>query len=253
MRSRISFILILLAISSVEMFAQEKYDKPVNKFGKEEAWRIVNDSPWAKPYQANSAGTARQQGEQGYQGGSNPRSIARDAGLPPVTARLHSGEVYRKAVVRLQQIDNGYDKLGDDKKAEFDKSRQVFLDCKICNEHYVITLTKTNYSKDGVVDEGIFQSLTLADLKGNVTLENDSGEVRELVHFTAPKGPGDSALFYFKRTDASGKHLVTAETKEFRLAFKPDFLERDSRYGKLVPKFYDFKVSKLIVGDKVMF
>lgn len=253
MRIRISFLLFVLAISSVELFAQEKYDKPVSKFGKEEAWRIVNDSPWAKPYQLNYDAAARQPGDRGLSGGNNPRAIALDLGAPPVTARLHSGEVYRKAVVRLQQIDVGYDKLSDEKKAEFDKSRQVYLECKICNDHYVITLTRSNYTKDGNVEEGIMAAMTMNDLKGNITLENDSGEVRELVHFTPAKSPGDAAIFYFKRTDATGKHLVTKDTKEFRLVFKPDFLLSGKRYGGRLPNFYDFKVSKLMVGDKLMF
>ncbi|MDM7923301.1 MAG: hypothetical protein QUS14_13465 [Pyrinomonadaceae bacterium] len=253
MRVPSTLLLFIIAIPFCAVYGQDKYDKPISKFGKEEAFKIVNDSPWAKPYQSNARSTAREGGQPGMAGGSNPRSIARDFGPPPVIMRLHSGEVYRKAVVRLQQIDVGYDKFSDEKKAEFDASRKIFLECKICTEHYVVTLTKVNYTKDGLVDEGIFQSMTLEDLKGNVTLTNDAGEERELIHFTPPKNAGDSAILYFKRADASGKHLVTPETKEFRLVFKPTFLDGKNRYAQLLPQFYDFRVSKLVIGGKLMF
>lgn len=253
MRIRISLFLLVLAISSIELSAQDKYDKPINKIGKDEAFKLVNDSPWAKSYQSNTTAVARQQGQPGLAGGSNPRSINRDMGPPPVVTRLHSGEIYRKAVVRLQQFDVGYDKLSDEKKAEFDASRKIFLECKVCTDYYVLTLTKTSYSKDGLVDEGIFEGMKLEDMKGNVTLVNDTGEERELAHFTPAKGAGDSAIFYFKRADANGKHLVTPETKEFRLLFKTTFLDSRNRFAYLLPRFFDFRVSKIMVGDKVMF
>ena len=69
MRIRISLFLLVLAISSIELSAQEKYDKPINKIGKDEAFKLVNDSPWAKSYQSNTTAVARQQGQPGLAGG----------------------------------------------------------------------------------------------------------------------------------------------------------------------------------------
>jgi len=143
--------------------------------------------------------------------------------------------------------------MSSEDKAKYDASRKVFLDCAICKDYYVLTLTKARDSSPGAVDEGVFQGLTLADLKGNVKLVNDRGEERELVQFTAPKNSGDSALFFFKRTDEAGKHLITPDSKELRFVFANDFLAPRNRYAYLLPRSFDFKVSKMMVGNKLMF
>lgn len=260
MKFSVAFLSLFVCISAATVAGQKDYDRPINKWGQEEALRIVTDSAWAKPYQSttgkagsDAALAAREQNQNVYSGGSNPRSVARDFGPPPVTLRLHSSEVLRKATVRLQQIDVGYDKMSEEDRLKFDASRKTFLDCAICKDYYVVTLTKATFSKDGSVDEGVFQGMTLAELKGNVKLMNDAGEVRELIQFTPPKTAGDSAVFFFKRADDAGKHLVTKDSKEVRFVFENDFLGPKNRYASLLPRFFDFKVSKLVVGDKLLF
>lgn len=260
MKFSVAFLSLVFCVSASTVAGQKDYDRPLNKWGREEALKIVSDSAWAKPYQSTSgragaeAGTvAREQRQSVYSGGSDPRSVARDFGPPPVTLRLHSSEVLRKATVRLQQIDVGYDKMGEDDRAKFDASRRTFLDCAICKDYYVVTLTKAAFTKGGSVDEGVFQGMTLADMKGNVKLINDSGEVRELVQFTPPKAAGDSAIFFFKRADDAGQHLVTMRTKEIRFVFENDFLGPKNRFASLLPRFFDFRVSKMIVGEKLLF
>lgn len=251
-------LVVLLSFSSV--LAQKVYEKPFTKWSADEALKIVSDSPWAKAYQSasgaagsDSRAVAREQAQSVYSGGSNPRSVAREFGPPPVTLRLHSSEILRKATVRLQQIDAGYDKMTEEDRAKFDANRAVFLECKICKDYYVLTLTKAAFSKGGAVEEGVFQSMTLADLKGNVKLVNDAGEERELVQFTPPKSGGDSAIFFFKRTDANGKALITPETKELKFVFENTFLDSRNRFAYLLPRFFDFKVSRMMVGETLMF
>ena len=260
MKFSVAFLSLVFCISAATIAGQKDYDRPLNKWGQEESLKILTDSPWAKPYQSTTGKSgsdaviaAREQRQNVYSGGSDPRSVSRDFGPPPVTLRLHSSEIVRKATVRLQQIDIGYDKMSDDEKAKFDASRKVFLDCAICKDYYVVTLTKAAFTKGDTVDEGIFQGMTLGDLKGNVKLVNNAGDVRELVQFTPPKAAGDSAIFFFKRADDTGKHLVTPETKEVRFVFENSFLDSRNRYASLLPRFFDFKVSKMIVGDKVLF
>ncbi|MFN6964148.1 MAG: hypothetical protein ACK4S4_10330 [Pyrinomonadaceae bacterium] len=254
------FLFLIFCCSALPAVAQKDYDKPIDKFGIEEAQRIVNDSPWAKPYQSTSGGAAadaaavgREQAQNVYSGGSNPRSVSRYLGPPPVTLRLHSSEVLRKATVRLQQAAAGYDKMSADDKAKFDASRKTFLDCAICKDYYVLTLTRFRDKDARGIDEGIFQTLTLEDLKGNVKLVNDKGESRELIQFIAPKSADDSAVFFFKRTDDAGNLLITPETKEFRFVFANTFLDSRNRWAYMLPRTFDFKVSKLVVGERVLF
>jgi len=260
MKFRIGFVLLMLCFAAASVSAQKDYDKPLNKWGKESSLSIVNDSPWAKSYQsttgqagAAASTVAREQRQTANSGGSDPRSVSRDFGPPPITMRLHSSEILRKAMVRLRQIDAGYDKMSPEDVAKFDESQKIFMDCAICKDYYVITLTKAPFSKGGGVDEGIFQGMTLADIKPFVKLVNDAGEERELTQFNAPKNAGGYATFYFKRTDANGKLLIEPTTKDFKFVFANEFLDVRNRFAYLLPRNFEFKVSKLMVGDKLYF
>lgn len=241
-------------------YAQKALEKPYSKWSKDEAIRILSDSSWAKTYQSTvgSAGAAarqvnREQGQNASSGGSNPRSVARDFGPPPVVLRLHSGLPIRQALARMQQINAGYDKMDEEQRAQFDESAKSFLACAICQNYYVVTLTQSPNSSGPSVEEGIFQRMALKDMKDNVWLETENGEKRELVQFTPPKGRGDSAVFFFARKDDKGTPLLTAQNKELRFVFKNDFLNTANPYAGLVPRNFEFKVSKLIVGENLEF
>lgn len=242
-------------------FAQKSWEKPLEKWSKDDAIKILSASPWAQTYQstAGASGAAqqqisREQNQNVYSGGSNPRSVARNFGPPPVVIRLHSALPVRQALTRLQQLSANYDKMDEKQKAQFNASSKAFLDCAICQKYYVITLTQFPDSSGQVIDEGIFQSMTLKDLKGNVWLVNEKGEQRELFQFTPPKGRGDSAVFFFARKDDKGNLFLTPESKEFKLVFKNEFLTSGSnRYAGLVPRNFEFKVSKMTLGEKVEF
>ncbi|MEQ1603599.1 MAG: hypothetical protein ABL999_01900 [Pyrinomonadaceae bacterium] len=251
-------VFLCLFVFAVSAFGQK--DKPYQKWGKEETLRLFNDSAWAKPYQSNigqanaAAGQIqREQGQSVNRGGSDPRSVARDFGPPPVTMRLHSALPIRQAIVRLQQIDIGYDKMSDADKAAFDKSKEGYLKCVICTDYYVITLMKAPDASKSTVEEGIFQGMTLAELKGNIKLVNEKGEERELIEFNAPKGPRDQTVFYFKRLNDAGVPLFTADSKEIKFVFSPTFLDSKNRFAYLLPRTFEFKASKMVVDNVLIF
>lgn len=254
------FFLLSVICFAASVQAQKDYDKPADKLSKDEALKIVSESPWAKTYQAplgsaisDSRSVAREQSQSVYGGGSNPRSVARSFGPPPVVMRLHSSDIVRKATVRLQQVEAGYDKMSDADKAKFNDGRKNFMACNICKDYYVVSLTKFREVNATTVEEGIFQGMTLDQLKGNIALVNDKGERRELVQFNPPSGPADSTIFYFKRNDAAGNPLITPETKELSFVFTNTFLDSKNRFAYLLPRSFDFRVSKMMVGDKVAF
>ena len=260
MKYRSVFFVFTIFICAISAFSQKTIEKPYDKWGKDEAIKMLTDSPWAKTYQspigsANAAAgqVAREQGQTANSGGSNPRSVSRNFGPPPVVMRLHSALPVRQALVRLQQLNAGYDKLNDADKASFDADRKKFLDCAICKEFYVVTLIKFTDSSGQFIEEGVFQSMTFADLKGNAKLVNDKGEERELVQFNAPQNFRDQAVFYFKRANAAGAPLLTPDSKEVRFVFNPTFLDSRNRFAYLVPRTFEFKVSKMTVGDALMF
>jgi hypothetical protein len=245
---------------TITISAQKVSEKPFQKWSKDEALRVLSDSSWARTYQSTegAAGAAaqqigREQNQSVYSGGSNPRSVARNFGPPPVVIRLHSALPIRQAMIRLQQLGAGYDKMDEKKKADFDAETKAFLGCGICQNYYVVTITQFPNATGPGVEEGIFQRMTLKDMKGNVWLENEKGEQRELVQFTPPKGRGDSAVFFFARKDDKGNPFLTSESKDFKFVFKNDFLTTNNPYAGLVPRNFEFKVSKMMVGDNVEF
>ena len=260
MKYSVSTFVVVLCLFVASAFAQKVPDKPLSQWGKEDSLKIINESAWAKTYQSTSGATgaaagqvAREQGQSAGRGGSDPRSVARDFGPPPIRVRLHSGLPLRQAMVRLQQLDAGYDKMNDVDKAAFDASKKGFIDCSICKDYYVVTITKDRDAGRSTVEEGVFQGMTFDDLKGHVRLEGDNGEFREIVQFNAPKGPNDMAVMYFKRTDAAGKALIDPQSKSFKLIFSSDFRSTRNRFAYLIPNTLDFRVDRLVMGEKLMF
>ena len=254
------FLVFSMSFFVISVCSQKTIERPYNKWGKDDAIKILTESPWAKTYQspagsANAAATqiAREQSQSANSGGSDPRSVSRNFGPPPVVMRLHSALPIRQALVRLQQIDAGYDKLNDTDKAAFDAGRKKFLDCSICKDYYVVGLIKFTDSSGQSIEEGVFQGMTFEDLKGKVKLVNDKGEERELVQFNAPQTFRDQAVFYFKRTNDAGTPLVTSASKEVKFLFDNSFLGTQNRFAYLVPRTFEFKVSKMTVGDALVF
>src|SRR5688500_14947829 len=134
MKFSVALLSLVVCICALTVAGQKDYDRPLSKWGQEESLKIVTDSAWAKPYQSTSgragaeAGSvAREQRQSVYSGGSDPRSVSRDFGPPPVNVRLQSTEVLHKATVRLQQLDVGYDKMSEPDRANFDARRKNFL------------------------------------------------------------------------------------------------------------------------------
>lgn len=261
MKHRIVLLLASVLVIAGSAFAQKHLEKPYTEWGKEDSLRIVNDSAWSKPYQGTigasnaAAGQVfREQGQTVYSGGSNPRSVSRDYGPPPVTMRLHSAMVFRQAFVRLQQIEAGYDKMDAAGKAAFDADRKKYLDCAICKDYYVITLTKSVDSTAMSTEEAVFQGMTFDQLKGHIKIVNDKGEEREIVQFNSPKNYADKAVFYFKRLDTAGNPLLTTDSKTLKFVFDSEILEPvRNRFAYLLPRTLEFKVSKIVVGGKVDF
>lgn len=256
-------LLVLVFCLSFTAFGQKYLEKPYNKWSKDEALRVLNDSPWAKGYQspaglaaASQNQTAREQADQVIRptaGNQQRGSSARTVQPAPVTIRLHSALPIRQAMVRMQQIGAEYDKMSEADRAKFDESAKGFLNCAICQSYYVVTMVKAKNASGQSVEEGIFQSMILENMKGKVWLTNDKGEKRELVQFTPPKSESDAAVFFFKRTDDNGAALLSPETKTLKFVFANEFLDSRNPYSSLVPRNFEFNVSKMVMENKVEF
>lgn len=252
-----NLLIILLLTISLQTYAQKK-EKPFTEWSKDYANKVLKDSPWAISYQspqglveAERVQIAREQSEQ-IVSRNRPTSAASRYVPVPVVIRLNSALPIRQAMVRLQQIASNYDKMNDKDRTSFDASTKDFLDCVPCEKFYVVTITKFKNSGEGI-EEGIFQSMTLKDLKGKVFLTNDKGEQRELIQFIPPKKDGESAVFFFQRNDSNGKPLLSTENKELTFLFASEFLNVTNQYSRYLPRKFEFDVSKLISNENVIF
>jgi hypothetical protein len=252
-------LLGLFCVCTSLVAAQKVLDKPVEKWSQSEAMEVLNKSAWTQTYQsvqgaaAASANDAlRDQSDNRIVGRERSRS-ERAGGPAPVVMRLHSGLPIRLALTRLNQIAAGYDKMNDKAKAEFNDAGRSLLECGPCQNYYVLTLTKFPNPSGQAVEEAIFEGMALEQMKGNVWLKNDKGETRELAHFIPPAKRGDSAVFFFARKDGKGNVLVTKDNDEVSFVFNPNFFTPTNRFYHLIPRKFDFKVSKITVGDQVVF
>jgi hypothetical protein len=253
------FLLVVILVLTFQVFAQKK-EKTFHEWSKDEATKVLTDSPWAKTYQssqgliaAERSQVSREQADQVINGRASQAAPSGRFIPAPVVIRLNSALRIRQALVRLQQIAAGYDKMSEKDRAKFDESAKDFLACSACEKLYVVTITRFRNSGQGIDNEGIFQTIRFEDVKGKVYLSNENGEKRELVQFIAPKQSGESAVFLFRRFDSDGKPLIIPEGKELNFVFTADFLSSQNPYSPYVPRKFDFKVSKLIIDGKVEF
>src|SRR5687768_140435 len=152
------FLFALLVTSTA--YGQKFMTKPYKEWSQDEAIKVITDSPWASEYQSEEALVAAQQVQQARESADNNRGIYKGnqgrLDIPvPVTLRLHSALPVRQALTRLRQIQAGYDKMSADDQKKFDDSTVKFLECAVCKDYYVVTLSKRKDSSATGISDGI--------------------------------------------------------------------------------------------------
>lgn len=253
------FILVVfISCLSATAFGQKLPDKPYTKWSEDEAMKVISNKPFADQYVSENSSNVLGQidnlrGQSDNRiGGQERGSQARNRTAPPVVIRLHSSTPVRQAMVRLRQLQGGYDKMSGDDQKKFDASQATLLNCAICKDYYVVTMIKFKDSSPGAVNLGLFQNMKLEEFKGKVWLQNDKGERREVEQFTASKGGGDMSIFFFKRLDDKGNPLLSPESKMLKVVFD-NYLRTNSADGWMIPSTFEFQVSKITIDGKVEF
>lgn len=263
-----------LAASAPAQKVWEK--KPYQKWSKDEAIKILNDSPWAQIYYSPTDALANDQEtikrdlddlhiERTMKSGQNTeiqpvpsKSTTKRPSRPstdslPVVIRLYSALPVRQALVRLQQIQAGYDKMNEEQRIGFDATVRGFLSCEICKNYYVVTLAKIIDPATRASDEALFQRLKLADVKGRVRLVSGTDEKRDLTQFNPPRRADESAMLFFLRRDDKGLPLISSQSKEFKVKFDTEFLGGSNGYGSILPRDFQFRISDLTVNGNIEF
>jgi hypothetical protein len=221
-------ILALTVVVFGQAAAQSEWkQKPFQEWTKQEAEKVLNDSPWAvkQEVRIRYAGTVSSVAgapTAAEASGGLLRSDANTASLggarAPVdfvfTLRLRSALPVRQAMARLKQLEAKNEKTGKKDGPSLDQMVKGLLECPACANNYVLTLSSKSTESPGAdAAYTIFGGAKLADLKRYLVISNDRGERRELIHFVPPKAPGEEAVFFFPRLDDKGVPLVTPETR----------------------------------------
>ncbi|MEN3330867.1 MAG: hypothetical protein V7641_232 [Blastocatellia bacterium] len=244
-------LLFWAGLTGAGLAQDEWLNKPFEQWSKADAQKLLTDSPWARTQEARldfgsevrriAGAPTTSSGHQSLEmGGAN---IAVDY---RVTLRLRSALPIRRALVRVKQIEAKYDQMSAKERAAFDEKMKGLLDCPACAQNYVVTLSckSTNYPGADALYDGL-RGATLPGLKPYVHLENDRGERRDLIHFVAPRAPGEETIFFFPRFDDEDRPLITPKTKKlyFRLS---------DNNAKAITNF-ELDVAKLLLNGELAF
>jgi len=253
---RIGTILILgSCTAAIAGYAQSVWTaKPFTQWSRSDAENILNNSPWSTQQEVRVQFEKEKQTAAGsYSGVSSAAAVSSQTEVMsdlPVdfifTLRLRSALPVRQALVRLKQLESDSRKLSKKDLETFDAQIKGLLECPACAGNYVVTLSSKSVNRPGAdAVYTTFKGGRLPDLQRFVFLANERGERRGLVHFVAPKVPGDDAIFFFPRLDEKGAPLLTPENKQLLITLS----------DKQVNSVSNFKidVSKLVMNGKVEF
>jgi len=250
----IATILVVFA-AAIAGYAQSVWTgKPFTQWSRSDAESVLNDSPWSSHQEVRMQFEKEKQTAAGSYSGVSAAAAAGSqtevmSDLPVdfvFTLRLRSALPVRQALVRLKQLEADSKKLSQKDAETFDAQIKGLLECPACAGNYVVTLSSKSRNRPGAdAVYATFKGGRLSDLQRFVFLANDRGERRDLVHFVAPRAPGDDAIFFFPRLDEKGAPLLTPESKELLINLS----------DKQVNSVSNFKidVSKLVVNGKVEF
>lgn len=226
--TRVVILAVMVSFSCAAAMAQTDWtQKPFQQWTKQDAEKVLNDSPWAVKQevrirhagtQTSVAGGATSTEASGALLRSDANTATLGGARAPVdfvfTLRLRSALPVRQALARIKQLEAKDDRKGNKDGSSLDQVVKGLLECPACANNYVLTLSSKSKESPGAdAAYTIFGGAKLADLKRYLVITNERGERRELIHFVPPRAPGEEAVFFFPRLDDKGVPLLTPESK----------------------------------------
>jgi hypothetical protein len=216
--------IIAILLLAITVFAQNDWKtKDFDKWDAKDVETILNKSDWAM--------------KQGFKSGSAEITL---------TLRLRSSMAIRLALVRQLQLEMDKLNLSAPEKEAYLKKQNGIYTCPACTDNFVLTISSVSTeTKQYDHIYNYYRTTTLEQLKNRIYLQNDKGEKRELVHFIAPKSPGDDAQFFFRRFDDKGNVFLPTTGKFFLFRLEPDDVNSSMNFK--------IETKRIIVGEKVDF
>jgi hypothetical protein len=250
-----TILLVGVCTAAIAGYAQSPWTvKPFTQWSRNDAEDVLNNSPWSSHQEVRMQFEKEKQTAAGSYSGVSSASAAGSqtevmSDLPVdfiFTVRLRSALPVRQALVRLKQLESDSKKISKKDLETFDTQIKGLLECPACADNYVVTLSSKSLNRPG--SDAVYTTFKggrLSDLQRFIFLANERGERRELIHFVAPKVPGDDAIFFFPRLDEKGAPLLTPENKQLLINLSDKQVNSVSNFR--------IDVSKLVMNGKVEF
>jgi hypothetical protein len=186
---RIVIISALVAGVTVLAFAAEFWTrKPYQQWSREEAVRVLTDSPWAKTVTLRN-GTVSTRTTSGAQGVEDSRAEA----TIWYTVSIRSALPVRQANARLAAINQKYDKMDAAAKKDFDEKWSKYLDNKFDMLVFAVNYDSNDPSLQRPISTA-FQAQTVESMKPTTFLTLKDGTRLEPVGFAA--GPREMQIAF---------------------------------------------------------
>ena len=232
----------LLLVLTASAMAQLWIKKPYSEWSKGDCKKMLTDSPWI-----GKEGTVQpiQQSVTELTAEASGRESALEI---KYVAQLRSALPIRQAVVRQAQLDNKYDQMTPEKKAEFDKNAAAFLHAEF-PDHVLINVTYESNVPLRDRELAIYwQKQAQSDYQSKFALIGSGGRIVNPLKFEAAQGGGREFQVIFPR-HVGGEPLIGPEDKELTLEFiAPEILNQGSRKFRIV-----YRVKNMIVDGKVLY
>jgi hypothetical protein len=179
--------------------------EPFNKWSLDKAVQLLNASPWAKQETFTRVISGVGSGVSGEKEIYNRFYV-----------RILSARPIREAYARVQQIQNGYDRMPAEEKEQFAKAQMQNLDWNSAQWIVVSVGFRSNDPNEESTVRRFFQSETVKTLKNKVFLSTASCPQVELSAYLPQREESIGSKFVFPR-EVNGVPVVTQESTDITL------------------------------------
>lgn len=193
----------LLVVATGLILAKKFWEKPYTEWKRKEVLKILNDSPWA-----GQITSTRQYGGRNTRGVTGEREI-----YDTTTIRFFSALPVREAYVRMMQLMNRYDELGEQEKQALDRRFSAPLRLDVSNQIIIAVEFSSNDRQLGMQIDRTLRTATAKLLQQKAYLISERLERVQLKAYFPPSPDGTGAKFIFPR-QVEGEPVVSKEDKE---------------------------------------
>jgi hypothetical protein len=206
----LSLMLLALGLLAPTTQAQFWEKKEWKQWSKEDAQKMLEDSPWARTWSY----TETRRSDFGQSSGATGREPD-----PKVfyAVQLRSAAPIRQAVARQMQLQNKYEKMPDAQKKQFDESVERFL----AKQYDDVIVVHVMFGSNVQFYERDMMNYWKGFAEGSYpvgTFLNAGSQKIAPVRFVAPPGGTPEFEFIFPRT-ANGEEIITPQTKSIFIEF----------------------------------